>query len=82
MYFSTAEVTSWSVRHAAVLGLSRVCKVCRKLPMKDGLSSVAWSKLVERETAEKDDRVSEAYKLSQVLFTAMVDLRTHNYIDQ
>ncbi len=34
--------------------------------MKDGLSSMAWSKLVETDSAERDKRVLEAYKLSQV----------------
>ena len=34
--------------------------------MKDGLSEVAWRKLMERHTAENDSRVSEAYKVSKV----------------
>ncbi len=63
---SPPDFTSWTIRHGAVLGLSRVCKVCRHVPMKDGLSNVAWTKLVERDSEEKDGRVLEAYKLSQV----------------
>lgn len=34
--------------------------------MKDGLSEVAWSKLVERQTAERDARVLQAFNLAQV----------------
>ena len=34
--------------------------------MKDGLSEVAWSKLIERHSSEKDPRVVEAYKVSKV----------------
>lgn len=34
--------------------------------MKDGLSEVAWSKLVERQAAERDPRVLQAFNLAQV----------------
>ena len=61
-----AEFPSWSIRYEAILGLSRVSKTCRSLPMKDGLSSVAWSKLMERHAAERDPRVLEAFNISQV----------------
>ena len=64
--FIFIDFPSWSVRHAAVLGLSRVSKTCRSLPMKDGLSNVAWSRLVERHTAESDPRVLHAFNISQV----------------
>lgn len=37
--------------------------------MKDGLSEVAWSKLIERHSAENDARVIEAYKISKVYTT-------------
>ena len=37
--------------------------------MKDGLSSVAWSTLVSGHSTEKDHRVLEAFKMSQVHFT-------------
>ena len=60
------DFSSWSVRHGAILGLSRVCRVCSRLPMKDGLSEVAWSKLMERHDSESDSRVTEAYKVSKV----------------
>ena len=40
--------------------------MCSSLPMKDGLSEVAWSKLMERHTIENDSRVIEAYKVSKV----------------
>ena len=52
-----------------MLGLSRVCRVCSNLSMKDGLSEVAWSKLIERHSAENDARVIEAYKISKVYTT-------------
>ena len=56
----------WSVRHGAVLGLSRVSKACRSLPMKDGLSDLAWWKLVERHKAECDIKVLQAFSIAQV----------------
>lgn len=56
----------WQIRHGAILGLSRVSKTCRNLPMKDGLSEVAWSKLSERQVAERDTRVLQAFNLAQV----------------
>ena len=65
-YFTDAGFSSWSIRHGAILGLSRVSRVCSSLPMKDGLSEVAWSKLTERHAAENDSRVIEAYKVSKV----------------
>ena len=65
------DLSSWSVRHCAILGLSRVCRTCRKLPMKDGMSNVSWSKLMQRHSIEKDNRVLEAYKLSQVCCTSV-----------
>lgn len=65
------DLSSWSVRHCAILGLSRVCRTCRKLPMKDGMSNVSWSKLMQRHSIEKDSRVLEAYKLSKVCSTSV-----------
>ena len=50
-----------------MLGLSRVCHIYKQRIAKDGLSSVAWSALMERHSTEKDSRVLEAYKMSQVL---------------
>ena len=73
----TPDLSSWSVRHCAILGLSRVCRTCRKLPMKDGMSNVSWSKLMQRHSIEKDNRVLEAYKLSQVCCTS-VRIYTHS----
>lgn len=57
---------AWTIRHAAVLGLSRVCHTCKQLTMKDGLSSVTWSTLVHGHSTERDNRVLEAFKMSQV----------------
>ena len=71
------DLSSWSVRHCAILGLSRVCRTCRKLPMKDGMSNVSWSKLMQRHSIEKDNRVLEAYKLSQVCCTSV---RIYTYV--
>ena len=48
------------------MGLSRVCKACRSLPMKDGLSDLAWSKLLQIHAIEKDSRVSQAFDIAQV----------------
>ena len=69
--YTHAGFSSWSIRHGAILGLSRVCRVCSNLPMKDGLSEVAWRKLMERHTAENDSRVIEAYKVSKVHYTCV-----------
>ena len=66
------ECMAWMVRHCAVLGLSRVCRVNRQLTVKDGLGGMAWSLLMQGHSTEKDSRVLEAYKMSQVctlLFT-------------
>ena len=66
MLFYLLGFNSWSIRHGAVVGLSRVCLVCSDLPIKDGLSDIAWSKLMERYSTENDARVIEAYKVSKV----------------
>ena len=66
--YPNSDFYSWAIRHSAVLGLSRICKVCQHVPVKDGFSTVAWKKLTERHSSEKEDRVLEAYKLSQVKF--------------
>lgn len=66
LYRTCPDFCAWSVRHGAILGLSRVNKICLHLPMKDGLSEVAWAKLVEREAAERDTRVLQAFNLAQV----------------
>ena len=57
----------WAVRYVAVLGLSRVSKVCGRIPVQDGFSHVAWSKLMDRHSSEHDSRVLEAFKVSQVV---------------
>ena len=57
---------SWIIRHCALIGLSRVAQICKNQTAKDGFSSVAWSKLVERQSVETDQRVLEAHKLQQV----------------
>lgn len=56
-----------------------MCRVCLDLPMKDGLSSVAWSKLMERHSIEKDNKVLEAYKISQVSMH-IVPIILHMYV--
>ena len=66
MHSFCADFMAWTIRHGAVLGLSRVCHTCKQLPMKDGLSTVAWSTLVSSHSTEKDARVLEAFKMSQV----------------
>lgn len=66
MHVYTVWLASWSVRHGAILGLSRVNVMCRSLPMKDGLSDVAWCRLVDRHRAEKDPRVLQAFNIAQV----------------
>ena len=68
--FPTPGISDWSIRHEAILGLSRVNKTCRSLPMKDGLSEVAWAKMVERQAAERDTRVLQAFSLAQVRWCA------------
>ena len=65
MTFSS-DFMAWTIRHGAVLGLSRVCHTCKQLAMKDGLSSVAWSTLMNGHSTEKDTRVLEAFRMSQV----------------
>lgn len=57
---------SWAVRFVAILGLSRVSRVCSKMNLKDGVSAVAWTRLMEAHSVERDKRVMEAYKLRQV----------------
>lgn len=57
---------SWTVRHAAVLGLSRVVQVCKSVPLREGFSHVAWRGLTEVHSTERDPRVTEAFKLSLV----------------
>ena len=54
------------VRHCALLGLARVSRICRVLVAKDGFSTAAWSKLLERNMSEQEPRVLEAYKIQQV----------------
>ena len=61
-----AALPSWAIRFVALLGLSRVCRVCSRMHLKDGLSAVAWGRLMEAHAAESDKRVMEAYKLRQV----------------
>ena len=56
----------WMVRHCALLGLARVSRICRVLVAKDGFSTAAWSKLLERNMSEQEPRVLEAYKIQQV----------------
>ena len=34
--------------------------------MKDGLSEVAWGRMVERQAAETDSRVLQAFNMAQV----------------
>ena len=36
------------------------------------MSNVSWSKLMQRHSIEKDNRVLEAYKLSQVCCTSVI----------
>jgi len=50
----------------AVMGLYRVTRTCQLLPMKDDFSSVAWSKLMERQRKEQDRRVLNAFIVAQV----------------
>ncbi len=57
---------SWTVRHAAVLGLSRVVRVCGPVAVQDGFSHVAKGRLTEAHSHEKEPRVLEAFKLAQV----------------
>eukprot|EP00731_Ephydatia_muelleri_P024106 Em0016g377a len=61
-----AGFPSWAVRFVAILGLSRVSRVCSKMNLKDGVSAVAWTRLMEAHSVERDKRVMEAYKLRQV----------------
>ena len=62
----TTECRAWAVRHCAVLGLSRVCTAHRPLAGRDGLGGVAWSLLMQGHSTERDSRVLEAYRMSQV----------------
>lgn len=72
-------ISDWSIRHEAVLGLSRVNKTCRSLPMKDGLSEVAWAKMVERQAAERDTRVLQAFSLAPVMYASIKGLRQPSF---
>ncbi len=68
------------MRHAAVLGLSRVVRVCKRVPLREGFSHVAWRGLTELHTAEQDPRVTEAFKLALVtttLHTTCVIISSH-----
>ncbi len=54
------------MRHAAVLGLSRVVRVCGHVAVQDGFSHVARGALTEAHAHEKEPKVLEAFKLAQV----------------
>ena len=69
----------WMVRHCALLGLGRVSRICRALVVKDGFSSAAWSKLLERNLSEQEPQVLEAYKIQQVSSVMAEKTHTHTH---
>jgi len=56
----------WLVRYSAVMGLSQVCRICKTQTIKDGFSRAAWDTLVQRHSTEPNEKVLEAYKISNV----------------
>ena len=71
MHVNCSEYSAWMIRHCAVLGLSRVCHACKHHAISESIGSEAWSLLMEKHSTEKDSRVLEAYKMSQVHFTCI-----------
>ena len=65
LFSSGINNSSWAIRHCALLGLSRVVQICKKQTAKDGFSSVAWSKLVERVCGNRQT-CARSQKLQQV----------------
>ena len=57
----------WLVRYGAVMGLSHVCRLCKTQAIKDGFSRAAWDTLVQRHSVETNEKVLEAYRLSNVI---------------
>ena len=56
----------WLARYSAVMGLSHVCRLCKTQTIKDGFSRAAWDTLVQRHSTEPNEKVLEAYKISNV----------------
>ena len=50
----------------AVMGLYKVSRTCQRLSMKDDFSKVAWTKLMEQQMQERDQRVQNAFIVAQV----------------
>lgn len=75
--YNCSEYSAWMIRHCAVLGLSRVCHACKHHAISESIGSEAWSLLMERHTNERDSRVLEAYKMSQVIHMYMYSTCTN-----
>ncbi|XP_065916448.1 uncharacterized protein [Dysidea avara] len=56
----------WLARYSAVMGLSQVCRLCKTQTIKDGFSRAAWDTLVQRHSTEPNEKVLEAYKISNM----------------
>lgn len=56
----------WLVRYSAVMGLSHVCRLCKTQDIKDGFSWAAWDTLMQRHSVEQNEKVLDAYRLSNV----------------
>ena len=63
--FENAAV-GWVVRCGCVEGLAWICERTRDDATRDGLHSVAWSHLMERDVSEPDSRVLEGMKMGKV----------------
>ena len=65
-----SDFSGWMIRHCAVLGLSRICHMCKHnttTATKGSIGHEAMSLLMQGHSNEKDSRVLEAYKMTQVL---------------
>lgn len=57
---------SWRIRFAAMQSLARICRDLKGDQAREGLRSLAWNSLLKANAKEKDLRVTEALKVSQV----------------
>ncbi|CAG5126547.1 unnamed protein product [Candidula unifasciata] len=57
---------SWRIRFTAMQSLGRICQCLKDDKTREGLRSIAWSALLKANAKEKDVRVTEALKVSQI----------------
>ena len=58
---------SWKVRYAAMNSLLKIHRSEPRVPSMDGIQLVAWNAVVQAQSDEKDLRVTEAFKVDQVI---------------